>query len=408
MAIISIPTSIGGVSIPGALASGPLASLINKATGGSQSQILQYPSDLMNSPSKGHAVFFTIKDVVPLSLTETSAFNLLSGSVNAAGTALGNAAGARTQTSGDILTKVKAGTSELVGSISGSFNSLKSVETIQSILKPKTTNILATIALYMPDTLSMSYSSDYEGFSLTSDLGAAGRIAQTGLDMAQAAKSGAGWDKVAKNLVNGPGSSELAGKALGALDVSNGADYLLKAAGYAVNPYRGVALREFQLDFLFSPKSQQEATTVNTIISTFKYHFLPDLRGAAGGDEGQYFTMPSIFNIQFKFVGADDTISSVISNVLGNLGPLGSAISPILPSGSGNQKENPYLFKVGDCVLESIDVDYAPNGWASHTDGAPVQTKLSLKFKEMDIMTRKSFDTGSVGPADPNGKPYTR
>ena len=36
-------------------------------------------------------------------------------------------------------------------------------------------------------------------------------------------------------------------------------------------------------------------------------------------------------------------------------------------------------------VIENIDVNYAPNGWAAHEDGAPVQTTITIQFKEMLI-----------------------
>jgi hypothetical protein len=39
-----------------------------------------------------------------------------------------------------------------------------------------------------------------------------------------------------------------------------------------------------------------------------------------------------------------------------------------------NSKQNIYLPKYGDCVLENIDVNYAPNGFAAFDSGAPVQT----------------------------------
>jgi len=51
---------------------------------------------------------------------------------------------------------------------------------------------------------------------------------------------------------------------------------------------------------------------------------------------------------------------------------------------------------LGNCVLDNINVDYAPNGWAAYSDGAPVQTKLTLSFKETDIMHRDLFNSGKV------------
>jgi len=57
-------------------------------------------------------------------------------------------------------------------------------------------------------------------------------------------------------------------------------------------------------------------------------------------------------------------------------------------------KENPYLPKYADCVLEDIEVNFAPNGFAAHTDGAPVQTTLTLSFRETEIVDRARLQKG--------------
>ena len=36
-------------------------------------------------------------------------------------------------------------------------------------------------------------------------------------------------------------------------------------------------------------------------------------------------------------------------------------------------------------------LDYAPNGWAAYNDGFPIQTRLTLQFKEMDIVTKRTL-----------------
>ena len=40
-------------------------------------------------------------------------------------------------------------------------------------------------------------------------------------------------------------------------------------------------------------------------------------------------------------------------------------------------------------------VDYAPEvGWVSFEDGMPVKTRLTLQFKETEIMTRDKIEQG--------------
>ena len=41
-----------------------------------------------------------------------------------------------------------------------------------------------------------------------------------------------------------------------------------------------------------------------------------------------------------------------------------------------------------------MSVDYAPNGWIAYSDGSPIQTRLTLSFKETDIMHRDIFKDG--------------
>ena len=344
MAVISIPTSIGGVAIPGGLIAGPLGKLFGT---NKNSNLLQYPSDLANNPTRAHSVFFVIKEVNPVNNEEVA--------------------------------------KKTVDAIKNTVS-----QSLQASLKPKTTAIESQIALYMPDTLNMSYSSNYEEFSLTDALGVAGKITQTGTSAYEDYKKTGSMSETATNLLQGPAGAELAGL-LGKKATSDQlGNVLLKASGKAINPqmqllYKGIGLRAFQLDFIFTPKTKAEAKTVKDIIDTFTYYSHPILGDAAKGSQGQYFIMPAVFEIKFKFTGGDGTFSSIVSSVLGSLGSIGSAIAPLLGS-KGAENEN--LYKVGECVLENMTVDYAPNGWAAYADGAPVQTRLTLQFKEMDIVHR--------------------
>jgi hypothetical protein len=64
MAIISIPTSVAGVSIPGQLgklATGPLSALF----GSPGLKTVSYPQDLATDATKSHYVQFSIKEIIP-------------------------------------------------------------------------------------------------------------------------------------------------------------------------------------------------------------------------------------------------------------------------------------------------------------------------------------------------------
>jgi hypothetical protein len=62
MAIISIPSSIGGITVPGLATNGPLGLLFNNPFA---TLNLQYPRDLQ-STARGHYVTFLVKDIVPI------------------------------------------------------------------------------------------------------------------------------------------------------------------------------------------------------------------------------------------------------------------------------------------------------------------------------------------------------
>jgi hypothetical protein len=147
-----------------------------------------------------------------------------------------------------------------------------------------------------------------------------------------------------------------------ALDAKGLTDYWLKQGGYALNPqfeviFTAMDLRTFQFDFTFTPKSAGEASTVREIIKLFRKHAAPNLYN--GG--GRYFDVPATFQIEYMHLS----------------------------------KRNENLHKFAPCALQSIVVDYAPEvGWVTFNDGMPVKTRLTLMFKETEILTRDKIEQG--------------
>jgi hypothetical protein len=287
---------------------------------------LVYPADL-GSSTKNHYVKFWVKQIV-----KSTAINL------------------PTTTTDDAVKAIKA------------IN-----ERIQTLnYQPETTNSLAVICLYMPDSLTASYNASYDELSLTNDLGKA----ILGLQAIGSVYDYTKGDKQSAQQT----SVEALGTAASALTINSllgsfGGPELtnvaLQTQGFAINPqlqviYRGVGFRKFQLNFLFTPASEEEAIAVNKIIGTFKYHFAPEIVSLSNSTGGMFFTPPSFFNVEFMF----------------------------------NDNENKFLPRYGDCVLTNIDVNFAPNGYASHNDGSPVQTSLSLEFQEIEIVTKAKIAAG--------------
>jgi len=297
---------------------GPLSALEQKSPGLTP---LVYPKDL-GSSTKNHYVKFSIKRIVPTSVSS------ISGAEEAVK---------------DIFERV------------GSFN-----------YQPQTRDSVGVICLYMPDTLTSSYNASYDELSLTNDLGVGMKAIQ---GIVSAARSNDGSKNPAEAASVDPaliyGVATGGNALLGGLGGAGVADVALATQGYAINPqlqviYRGLGFRKFQLNFVFTPTSETEAQTVNQIIATFKYHFAPDLITSVNAVSGMFFVPPSYFNVEFMF----------------------------------NSDENQFLPRYGDCVLTDIDVNYAPNGFAAHNDGAPVQTQLSLSFQEIEIVTKAKIAAG--------------
>jgi hypothetical protein len=385
MAVISIPTSVAGVSLPGQLgqiAKGPLAALY----GGKGVQTLKYPSDLATDATKNHYVQFSIKEVVPAGYS-TTAPTTPGQSINLNGIA--QAAGALGGVISDGIKSAVGGSSETAQSLVGKatdgigngFEKIGEYIPTSLQISPTTTQAKAYISLYMPDTLTAQYSADWQEMSL-GDMGAtlsslrmidqlATNAGQQGTfssgDLKKSLGNLASTDPAVTALVSNIMSATGVDSRLG-LDAKVIGDVILKGKGYAINPqlqmiFRGVGFRSFQLSFTFTPNSLEESQEVDNIIKTFKYHFSPGFEaGKTDSTQSMFLTSPSLFNVQFKI----------------------------------GQNENQYAPKYGDCVLSDIDVNYAPNGFAVHENGAPVQTTLNLTFKEIVIVDRSKIANGKL------------
>jgi hypothetical protein len=195
-----------------------------------------------------------------------------------------------------------------------------------------------SVELYMPDTLNFNYPVEYNNSSLASII------------------------RDTTNLFAGKGLLGSTAKAVGGLfEPGNSAKFALSKIGFAFNPqqitmFEGVQLRTFSFSFTFTPYSAQEAQQIKNIIKAFRMFAAPTSVNAAAGF---FFEPPAVFDIKFLYKG----------------------------------QENKNINKVYRSVLESVDVNYAPNGWAAHEDGSPVQSTLSLNFKETLIVDRAKIQS---------------
>lgn len=258
--------------------------------------------------------------------------------------------------------QIAGATGEAVGGVLGGL--VKNAGNINGIRTVRRTT--DTIALYMPDTLAFTHNQSYSDMSLGGSLPAA--VLAGGASAVQTMKSGQSGVEMgkafAKNL-----TPYLASFALNNMGPTG--QFLFAAgAGMVQNPmlellYSSPAFRTFRLDFVLYPRSQKEATEVIGIINRLKFHQAPEIRKEFNGF---FLVPPSEFDIKFMYNGA----------------------------------ANPNLPEISTCVLEGIDIDYAPNGFSAYEvpgqlsstpggTGTPVAIRLGLQFKETEIMTKDNF-----------------
>jgi Tail-tube assembly protein len=348
MAIITIPTSVAGVSIPGPgnvtdkLIKGPLAALFSNAY---ELNSYHYPRDIMSS-TKHHAIKFTINEIFPSQVN----FDKVSGLTKDEGTIPSIGEGIFTH---PVDTAVNFGTSLFKHPVDTVTNLYKTGEklvknTIESTYTPKEKKQAATIFLYMPDNVNIQYNASYNDTSK--------------LEVGLQTLGGVG-SFLNRLGLHGPANIfNATADNISSLSSNKAAQYALQSQGIAINPnmqvlFDGIDFRQYQLAFTFTPYSRQEANDINKIISIFKQHAMPR---AANGGLGMFYVPPSTFNLDFLF------------------------------NGQVNEK----IHKVTESVITSIDVNYSPNGWSAHSDGSPVQIQLTLQFKEIDIVDRTKVKAG--------------
>jgi len=339
---ISIPTSVAGISVPGAI-NGPLQLLYgNKFSFDG----LKYPRNLGTDATRSHVIMFTSMKPSGKYRSElaTQITNVATGVFKG---------GIKNALEGNFSQEVRDNTKAVINDVTAA-----DVDRIPH----------QSIALYIPDTVNVTYGAQYDDISLTESLGKAYFLAQAGTSMLDLFKESG--DKTFEQLANKAGSDPFLRKAVAdavgsKLGMNNLGDLALRGIGQAMNPqlqvlFRGVGFRTFQFDFVFTPYSKEETETVNKIIKAFKYAAAPKINATAYFSQGLFMEVPYPFRIQFFYKG----------------------------------EENPYVHRIGETVLENVSVDYGPNGWATFNDGSPVQIKMTLQFKETVIVDKNRINSG--------------
>ena len=220
-----------------------------------------------------------------------------------------------------------------------------------------------SVSMYMPGTIQINDSLVYENIDtkglteLVTSMYNAGTLSIEGLERAWKTGEQAGKSVLAAHVLSKwSKSSGLAGGFAG---------NALIASGKTFNPatkllFRSPGLRQFQLDFKFTPTSQAEAQIVLSIISFFRQSAYPQLTAGQA-----LYKVPGMFNIKFGFK---------------------------------NLTHNPYLIHFKKCYCTQVTTTYNPSGIpAFFPDGSPVETNLTLTFQEAELNSASDIHGTSGG-----------
>ena len=376
------PFNLLGTTVVSDPTRGPLGDLYSNQQ---STNLLKYPIDLGDKADRGHYMVFYIKKQQngvnnknleePEQVGKYGPLPLVGESTNFS-TAVKNivpqtATGIVSQIVNTIFGSSPVGQTYQNNSVATEkilLNSIKKKQGAAAFLSEQRKTILTkdTIALYMPDTLMYSYNQSYE--SLSPGKNPLGQIA---------AQLGSTGGEDSEKLLKSMGMTSAAVAALKlqqkfTSDFTKIATY--KALGGVVNPmleviYSSPAFRQFRFDFSFFPRSKTEALMVQNIIERLRFHQAPDL---VEKSSVSLLVPPSEFDIRFYYAGSI----------------------------------NPNIDSIGNCVLTSIDVNYAPNGFQSYEmpgegspswggTGMPVEIQLSLNFQETIILTKGDYAFGT-------------
>ena len=384
---------------------GPLAKLVGSEF---ERTTLRYPLDVGNY-DKAHYVVFYVRQQKTTSLTKrfvgSEKFTSDVTNVGAAGVidaikaggdipskalnAVKNGAiNAASGFIGKITSGITGGINNLFAQKGGGFtpNAEESQKLIDTSIKRitekglninfKTTSLTTdAIALYMPDTLNYSYSQSYDQLSLGSEF--AGQVFAAGQSAYEDYKKTGDLGKLGASLQKSGGENvkQILGEGLGSLlNSQQTAAAFLARTGRVVNPmlemiYKSPNFRTFQFDFTFYPRDEREALEVQKILERLRFHQAPEiLKGDKGSETSGFLVPPSEFDIKFYYAGG----------------------------------ENPNIPQIATCVLTTIDINYAPNGFSAYEvpgenkpslgrTGMPVAIQATLQFQETTYLTKEDF-----------------
>jgi hypothetical protein len=202
-----------------------------------------------------------------------------------------------------------------------------------------TRRIAESIAIFMPTPMMYTTTNEYAEISLT----ALGSAIATGAAGFAGGIAGEGVGRALSGLVSG---------------FTGAASTLGGMLGHPINPrveviFSRTHLRQFVFEFLLAPRNQIESESMKNIIDTLRFHSVPELDENTAGFT---YIPPAEFDFTFFNKG--------IENIL--------------------------IPRINTCVVDRIEVDYAPTGvYSTFSTGYPVMARLSLGVREVEPLHKR-------------------
>ncbi len=148
--------------------------------------------------------------------------------------------------------------------------------------------------------------------------------------------------------------------------------------GTVVNPrleklFKSKDFRSFSFAWEFYPKSKKETEIIKDIIETFRYHAHPSVAEQIMGEKDSnveiMLRVPAEFEIRFLSTNPNPSLGGFV--------------------------DNEYIPKITRCVINSVSVDYTPQGlFATFEDNAPVAITLTISVTEIEVLLRDKIESG--------------
>ena len=230
---------------------------------------------------------------------------------------------------------------------------------------PSRKRLDTAIALYMPASVAVTYGAKYTEPEISPMAGAIGQAVgdmSNGMDLVDT------YERILPKVTDGlqQAALKMGTAVLDGLGITGVREAIEIGRAEVIADrmqlaFKGVDRRSFQYTFKMTPKNAREADEIKKIVAAFKINMMPEYK------EGKRDTLnyPATFDIEYHYKG----------------------------------KRNDYLNRVSECFLENVQVQYGGDRYKTfdphNSEGAPpVETSVTLAFKEIEIMHREKIKDG--------------